>query len=109
MIKWKVGEKPTGRFKSFTYRSWPIASYTDDDTPAVQIVPVERGLSYDISRAETTELYVSVADYREVGFVWLKLQGRAMGLAAAKERGRRMIEEHHARLRDRTQSIVPKR
>ncbi len=26
-IKWKVGEAPTGRFRSFQHRSWPSAEY----------------------------------------------------------------------------------
>ena len=82
-LKWTVGEKPTGPYKSFANRSWPTAEYPDGDF-AGSIAAVN-GESYSPRIAETTELEVRVA-LRETDRGWNagRLKKRVVGVKAAK-------------------------
>lgn len=80
-IKWKVGDKPTGRFRTFQDRSWPMASRGDNVLAA--IYPVEKE-SYSARVAETTEVVIHVADHRQQPWVWRRLVCRHRGVTSAK-------------------------
>ena len=63
--KWKVSEKPTGRYASFQSRSWPsLYTNNDGDFLLAQIVSGS-GMSYSASngRREDLDLIVRVYDY----------------------------------------------
>ncbi len=89
-LKWKVPDKPTGRYRSFQRRGWPGASYVGpNQRPAVMIQSED---DYVPARAKTgahTELVIMIADYSLQedgrGFKWRRLKARAKTLAEAKK------------------------
>lgn len=85
-IVWKVGDEPTGRYRSFQHRSWPVATFGRDGPMAAMLVPVEP-MSYSPHIAETTELRIKVADYsmKDESFTWRRLKATVIGVTAAKE------------------------
>lgn len=103
-IKWRLGEKPTGRYRSFFKRGWPSGEYSDG-SPAASIDHVD-GIGYEPYIKESESLVIRVANYHPNGFDWVKLKARPSGLTAAKAVAQKFINEHHEILRDRNQSIV---
>lgn len=96
-IKWKVQEKPTGRYRSFANRSWPTASYIDNDGAHAGHLASVSGIGYTRSMAETTELEVWVAtrSHRsDQGFNNRRMTKRAIGLTAAKEQLEQYLNAH---------------
>lgn len=85
-LKWKIGEKPTGRYRSFQQRSWPSADY-EDGTYAGCLFPVEPRLSYHVRIAETTELRVHIALHNTGSPGWgaVRLKQTFVGVTAAKQ------------------------
>lgn len=90
---WRVGEKPTGRFRSFQYRAWPGATNTRGD-PLVQLHPVEQRLSYHPRIKETTELIVRVADHSTGDWQWRTLKTKPTGVTKAKEIAEQFFKEN---------------
>ena len=92
-LKWRVGEKPTGPYRSFHQRSWPTAWYGPDDQ-LVAALDCEDGRGYWPNEAETAVLIVRVFDYRDgaVGRKSAQLKGRPVGVKAAKALVQRFFE-----------------
>jgi hypothetical protein len=90
-LKWRVGEKPTGLYRSFAERAWPSAELPNGHIAAI----LEASEAYALRVAETTELRVRVAD-RSAGstFVWRTLKARPVGVKAAKALVARFFEAH---------------
>lgn len=86
-VIWRMGEKATGRYKSFQRRQWPHASFHKvDGDPAARIVPVDKDEDYRPAIKEACVLRVLVADYRVQGetFRWRFLKGEVVGITQAK-------------------------
>lgn len=90
-LKWRVGEKPTGRYRSFHKRYWPQAWYGDHLVAALDEVD---GDSYDYVISEDATLMVYVFDYRDgaVGRKMHRLKARPVGVKAAKALVQRFFE-----------------
>lgn len=93
-IVWRVGEKPTGPYRSFQNRFWPSAQYRGHPIAALycEIEP-----SYSPRVAEAHELIVRVADWRKSPWEcweWRTLKARPVGVKAAKELVSRFYKEH---------------
>jgi hypothetical protein len=89
LYKWKVASAPTGRFRSFQHRSWPIAIYAASDKTAAQIICGNGELhdSYSPTKARSgdhAELKVMVADHSQPKWQWRTLKQRFATLDAAK-------------------------
>lgn len=88
-IVWKNGDKPTGRYRSFAYRSWPTATIGRDGPMLASMNPATNDRSniresYSSHIAETTTLIVRIADHRADTWKWVQLKGRPVGVTAAK-------------------------
>ena len=84
---WTLSPAPTGRYRSFQHRSWPMATYHNRDGPtAARMIPIlveHKGYHPDLK--ETAPLQIGVADYRgSQGFVWRKLTMAVTGYSAAQ-------------------------
>lgn len=90
-LVWRVGEKPTGRYRSFHKRSWPSATYAGTEEFAGFMVAVD-GRGYTAREAETTELRVYVA-VRPPGY-----KGFSKPLDGAASDGRESSQSPAARL-----------
>jgi hypothetical protein len=81
-LKWRIGETPTGRYRSFESRAWPHA----EGAAGAWYARIEADAAYEPRVAETTELRVYVADRSTGGpFKWRRLKARPVGVKAAKE------------------------
>jgi hypothetical protein len=99
-LKWRVMERPTGRYGSFQKRGWPIADYTDGRI-AVQLRCEHE---YTPQRARAVDglvLTVIVADWSSPsntrtgeGFTWRTLKQRAVSLTEAKLLAARFLNAH---------------
>lgn len=89
-LVWKNGDKPTGAYRSFAFRSWPTATVGRDGPIFASLGPETHDRSnirksYHPSKAETTVLIVRIADHRGDGtWKWVQLKGRPVGVTAAK-------------------------
>lgn len=93
-IIWRLGEKPTGRYRSFSQRSWPTGTWKSPEGPmAAKMADVEN-VGYHPSVAENSHLKVWIAKHHEVGagFDWLLLKTRPYGVVEAK----RLVEKFYA-------------
>lgn len=87
-IKWKVAEKPTGRYRAFAYRSWPTATYGETMVAALYVdskPSMYLSTSYSAGISESTPLIVHIADHRGDKWEWRRLKGRPVGVTAAKK------------------------
>lgn len=94
-LKWKVGEAPTGRYRSFAHRSWPMAYDMDNpDKVIAYIVCEDSYVPRDAEDGRHAPLTIRVACYsdREVGFDWKALKGQSATLKEAKERAWRFAQ-----------------
>lgn len=103
-LKWRVGEKPTGRYKSFQKRSWPSAEYPDGKM-AVMLYAAN-GEGYWPNLAETSTIEIRVADYQGNGFCWMILKRQVVGVKQAKLVAQEFVDKHYGVLRDNTRSII---
>lgn len=94
-MKWKVQEKPTGRYASFFKRGWPQLFYPSGEL-AASIVCEEDYRPYKVKTGEHAELgiifysYVEGAQKRKL----LRLHRRFTTLASAKEAAAEIIGKH---------------
>ncbi len=83
-LKWKVGEAPTGRYRSFEKRGWPCADFADGRCAAM----IQCDDSYVPAAAREgnhAPLSVYIADYSAgKSFKWRKLKLTAATLDEAK-------------------------
>lgn len=82
-IKWRVGEKPSGPYRTLQHRAWPSACF--NDRPIAMMYPLYRRESYSPAISELTDINVHVADYRCTPWRWRKLSLAHRGVTSAKE------------------------
>jgi hypothetical protein len=83
-IKWQVAPAPTGRYRSFANRTWPIGYYNGTETPAALILCED---DYTAKRAKSgvhAELRVRIADHSVTPWEWRQLKRRYAQLDEAK-------------------------
>lgn len=99
-IKWKVGEKPTGRFASFQGRAWPYGYAGDTDT---MVSHLYHPLSYTPERANGGEVALQepfegiaafVRNASAPAFKWRKLKARFDTVAEAKAAVQKFYEDN---------------
>lgn len=96
-ITWRVSEAPTGRYRSFHKRAWPMAYYNDCDKVAASIYCEE---SYHPSLVRCGihgPLTVRIADYSGANgsFVWKTLPlAKYNTLVEAKAAAASFIDRH---------------
>lgn len=93
-LKWRVGEAPTGQYKSFFKRSWPSAEL-EDGRPAFSIICEDSYVPADVKTGKHAELKINVADWseKEGTFVWKTLKQRAETLAEAKNLAQKFADK----------------
>lgn len=86
-IKWKVANKPDGRYASFSRRVWPTAHYvTPGEDAAVQILCEDDYHPRDVKTGNHGELTIWVADHSaKPVWKWRAIKRRAKTLVEAKE------------------------
>jgi hypothetical protein len=91
---WKVQEAPTGPYRSFEKRDWPVASY-DDGTPAGHIRCYNAYIPANVKTGKHGALMLFVADHsvgndpelkaKHGAFRWRKAKSTFATLKEAKE------------------------
>lgn len=97
-LKWKVGEPPIGRYRSFDKRGWPTAYYADD-RPAAHIDCDDAYAPSRVRAGAHGELSVRIAQYHHTeaerkakgAFTWRTLKKKVKTLAEAKDLAARAI------------------
>jgi hypothetical protein len=92
ILKWKVDEAPTGRYRSFQSRGWPSAEYKDG-RPAAAIYCED---SYEPANARTGKhapLSVRVADHSVTPWKWRTVKQRFATLQEAKDGITKLLEQ----------------
>lgn len=96
-VKWRVSPAPTGQFRSFQRRQWPMGYSNDqNETTLFSILCADE---YTPARAAGTEAHkplsvaVAVRNDRECGFGWRTLRDSFDTLAAAKTAAERFYAE----------------
>jgi len=69
-LKWKVDPEPTGRYRSFSKRGWPTATFAGTDFPAAQITCEEEYSPSKVKSGDHKELTVYVSDYSSNDGKW---------------------------------------
>lgn len=97
-LKWKVQEAPTGRFRSFERRGWPMAEFPDGSMAAM-ISCDDDYIPRDVREGKHSELTLHLADYRDKGpeaakWCWVKVTQKFKTLNEAKAAAPRVYEKH---------------
>lgn len=97
-IIWKVGEVPTGKYRSFFTRSWPSASLENGDAIGL-IECVDHYEPSKVQNGSHAELVLKIADRSnptpETGaFVWRKAKARFKSLNEAKSALVKILEKN---------------
>lgn len=87
-IRWKVAEKPTGRYKSFQDRGWPTCE-DDKGNPIAMIRHINKA-SYTPHLAEHNDkpdlqLMIAYRADQETSFTWKGLTGRFRTVKQCKQ------------------------
>lgn len=98
---WKVGEAPTGRYRSFFKRSWPMAYFDKDHDFAAVLIDYEESYTTALAKSEDIgEIKIRVAIPTPGGsFNWALLKKRAKNLKEAKEFAAEFFEQHPEHVR----------
>jgi hypothetical protein len=98
-LLWKVSSAPTGAYKSFEKRRWPVAYYKTGE-PAVQLI-CDQDYNGRTSKAENLTIKVGIADWGTpsnketgAGFTWRYLKQRANSLSQAKMLASTFLQNH---------------
>lgn len=99
-IKWEVSPAPTGPYRSFHHRGWPLAHYKDEKESAAAQIQCED--AYNPSQVKTgahAPLTLYVADYSQASpekgaFVWMAAKTKCATLKEAKELLIRILEKY---------------
>jgi len=88
-IVWRVGEAPTGRYRSFERRSWPTAEYAESQKSAASISCEDEYRPANVKTGNHKELIVRVADWSPpepggAAFRWRTAKQRCKTLEEAK-------------------------
>lgn len=93
--KWKVSEKPTGRYSSFEKRMWPEACYLNErESPAAQIYCDDSYEPWRVKEGKHGELTLLVADHSGERRKWRTIKKRFATLQEAKEAFALFIEKY---------------
>lgn len=90
---WRVSDAPSGKYKSFSKRAWPMALHTNGN-PAAAIYCAD---PYDPKKVATEEhgvLTVMIADWSVTPWKWRKASKECWTLAQAKAEAQRLLEKH---------------
>lgn len=79
-IKWTAGDKPTGKYKSFANRAWPVACLKNErESPVAALVCEESYVSSNVNPSKP--IYVRLAFYHSPedriikgAFTWQKFK-----------------------------------
>ena len=82
-LKWKIADKPTGRYAGFEKRGWPSAEFEDGRT-AVQITCKSDYCIKSAKSGNHDELSVRVADYSVTPWKWRLMTQTFATLESAK-------------------------
>lgn len=93
-LKWKVGEKPTGRYRSFQNRAWPSAEYSTGDHAGHIGSVGDRSYHVSLTMTEELQVYVACRDQDKVRFTNRRLKGTFRGLDAAKAALQSFLDRH---------------
>lgn len=85
-IRWKVGEAPTGMYRSFHGRAWPMAHWKNERQVVCASIECESNYSAAAVREGThAELAVRIADHgAKPVWEWKRLKARFKTLDEAK-------------------------
>lgn len=84
-IIWKVAEKPTGPYRSFSRRGWPTAYYFGDDQVVCAFIYCQDDYVPSLVKTgDHGELIVAICDHSVTPWVQQRLKRRAATLAEAK-------------------------
>ena len=107
-LKWKVDEKPTGKFSSFERRGWPTAEFANGDS-AARIECENEYIPSNVRIGQHAPLAVRIACWTQnrtpaqPAFVWRRLTLRFATLQEAKATAESFIEQHpEFRLKEHT-------
>lgn len=85
-LKWNVAPKPTGRFRSFEKRSWPMAEYPNGQTCAM-IQCTDEYIPAQVKIGRHAPLTILIADYEDNNhgsFSWKRVNRKCATLEEAK-------------------------
>src|SRR5271170_551641 len=97
-IKWKMSTPPTGKWKSFDKRHWPMAYHASGD-PAIMIRGEDAYSPHAVKTGDHKPLTVYIAQHHfnqekiktHGAFTWRKLKNSQPTLADAKASGERTL------------------
>lgn len=97
-IKWKAEAPPTGPYRSFYKRGWPMAEFSDGHM-AARIECEDEYIPQNVREGKYSELTLYVADYRDKGpkaakWCWVKVTKKFGTLTEAKAAVPRVYEKH---------------
>lgn len=99
-LTWRVAEAPTGRYRSFEPRAWPMAHYAGyDHLPAAYISCEDDYTPHRARTGDHAPLVVYVAQWRTregagPTFDWRRLKSRPTDLGEAKALATRALENN---------------
>lgn len=95
-IKWRVDPAPTGKWRSFTKRGWPMAETTDKGEPVFRLDCAD--VPRLVREGKHAEIEILVRCGRQaldgLGWQWKRLVKRAATLDEAKAIVARFIEQN---------------
>ena len=95
-IVWKIAEAPSGRYRSFHKRSWPMAYKDSVDGPCLFMLQCEDAYRPANAKDGThapLELYIADYSVADQGFKWRKLKRTFATLAEVKETCKTLYEQ----------------
>lgn len=84
-IKWKVQEAPTGRYRSFHHRGWPIAEF-ENGSYAATLYCVDDYIPRRVKQGDHAPLVITVALHGKT------VEGHGLITASLKKRAETLIE-----------------
>ena len=99
-LKWKNADAPTGRFRSFQKRGWPMASLAGTDIPLASIECEDSYVPANAKDSTHKPLTVRIANWAppvdptQARWRWMKIKGEFATLEAAKAAAQRVLLQH---------------
>lgn len=100
-LKWRVSPSPTGRYRSFENRAWPMAYVNGTAGDAVAYITcVDEYRPADVKAGKHAELTVHIADrladrlQGSQGWQWRKLKKKFPTLDEAKQAAQDFFDKH---------------
>lgn len=90
--RWRVSDKPVGKYKSFDKREWPEAIY-ENGMPAAHIGCYDEYEPSKVKTGEHAELTLFVADHSVIPWTWRTLKGRYSTLKQTKDALTRFLKK----------------